>query len=470
MPWSRRSGAAWCGALVISLAGTLVSATPAAEAAPAQLARAVVLVAPAAKTKAKLKTYAAPTSVTAKPSAGGADTIALTWSFRGAGLRYRVQYSTSKKMTKAKTLVALGPSAAISGLKTRTTYYFRVRVLGATGAAASKYSKTVSGRTATPADAGARPLQVASFNVRNATLDSGAHSWANRRTAVAAQIRSEGIDVVGLQEAEYTRITVDGTSVHQYEDLLHLLGGSYRITSGLSVADGCGEATESDNSVCSGNTSASPGYSAGIRIIYNSATVTLVKRGSVRLTDDNSPRYAVWAIFRQLSTGRSFFFITAHLEDRYKDDPDLVYFTLRKTQAGQVLDAISANNPGLPVVLTGDMNSHKWRDPANAPYDSYRDAGLVDPLGNTYKSRTAVKPTTEVRVHTEYDSWNDFAAKPDEQGWINGINVDYIMVSKSIKTLEYETVVNIDPATGKFVGTVPSDHNMLRASILVPSS
>lgn len=458
MPWSRRASAAWCGAIIIALAGTLATAPPAAQAVPTQVAR------------AKAKTYATPSSLKAKPSARGAGTIALTWSFRGAGLRYRVQYSTSKKMAKPKSVVVLGPSAAVSGLKARTTYYFRVRVLGPTGAAASKYSKVVSGRTATPADAAAKPLQVASFNVRNATLDSGTHSWANRRTAVAGQIKAKGIDIVGLQEAEYTRITVDGASVHQYEDLLHLLGGGYRITSGLSVADGCGEATESDDSQCSGKTAASPGYSAGIRIIYNSETVSLVRRGSVRLTDDGAPRFAVWAIFRQLSTGRSLFFITAHLEDRYKVDPSLAYFSLRKTQASQVLDAISANNPGLPVVLTGDMNSHKWRDPANAPYDIYRAAGLVDPLGNTYKSRTAVKPTTEVRVHTEFDSWNDFQASPDQHGWINGINVDYVMVSRSVTTLEYETVVNIDPATGKFVGTVPSDHNMLRASILVPRS
>ena len=147
-----------------------------------------------------------------------------------------------------------------------------------------------------------------------------------------------------------------------------------------------------------------------------------------------------------------------------------MYFTLRQTQANEVLAAISANNPGLPVVLTGDMNSHKWRDPANAPYDIFRSAGLVDPLGNAYKSRAAVNPTTEVRIHTEYDSWNDFAAKPDEHGWINGINVDYIMVSGSIHTLSYETVVNVNPATGSAVGTEPSDHNMLRASILIPKS
>jgi len=466
MPWNRRPGAAWCGALGIALAASLVAATPSAQAVPTPAVRAVALAVPAMK----VKTYSAPTSLTAKPSAVGADTIALTWSFRGSGLRYRVQYSTSKKMTAAKSVVVPGPSAAVSGLRARTTYYFRVRIIGPSGASASKYSKIVHSRTATPADPGAKPLEVASFNVRNGTLDSGAHSWANRRTAVADAIKSRDIDVVGLQEAEYTRIDVDGRSVHQYEDILDLLGGSYRITSGLSVADGCGDATQSDNSACSGNTSAAPGYSAGIRIIYNSATVTLVKRGSVRLTDDSTPRFAVWAIMTQKSTGRSFFFITAHLDDKYKDDPGLVYFNLRRTQANQVLDAISANNPGLPVVLTGDMNSHKWRDPANAPYDIYRSAGLVDPLGNTYKSRSAVKPTTEVRIHTEYDSWNDFQAKPDEHGWINGINVDYIMVSGSVRTLEYETVVNVNPATGSVIGTVPSDHNMLRASVLIPRS
>ena len=454
MPWNRRAALAWCGAVVIALAGTLASAPAAAEAVPAQRAR------------AKAKTYPAPTSLKAKPSARGAGTIVLTWSFRGAGLRYRVQYSTSKKMTRPKSLVVPGPSAAVSGLKARTTYRFRVRVLRPTGAPASKYSKIVSGRTATPADPGARPLRVASFNVRNATLDSGRNAWVNRRTAVAAQIR--GIDIVGLQEAVYTPISVDGRTVRQYQDLLGLLGGSYRITNGLSVADGCGEATESDNSACAGSTANSPGYSAGIRIIYNSATVTLVRRGSVRLAEGVSPRYAVWAIFRQVSTGRSFFFVNTHLEDKYKDDPGLVYYTLRETQARQVVATIAANNPGLPVVLTGDLNSHKWREPANAPYDILRRAGLVDPLGNAYKSRTAVKPATEVRIRTEYDSWNAFAAKPVGRSWVNGINVDYVMVSAAVKTLDYETVVAVDPATGRFVGTVPSDHNMQRATILIP--
>jgi hypothetical protein len=53
---------------------------------------------------------------------------------------------------------------------------------------------------------------------------------------------------------------------------------------------------------------------------------------------------------------------------------------------------------------------------------------------------------------------------------VNGINVDYVWVSKSVTTLEYETVVNISDATLKFVGPVPSDHNMLRASVLIPRS
>lgn len=84
--------------------------------------------------------------------------------------------------------------------------------------------------------------------------------------------------------------------------------------------------------------------------------------------------------------------------------------------------------------------------------------------------KTAKNPSAEVRIHTEFDSWNNFASKPDTHGWANGINVDYVWVSKSITTLEYETVVKIKDSTLKFVGTVPSDHNMIRATVLIPKS
>ena len=76
MPWKRRLGAAWCGAVVIAVTLSLAGVTPVAQAAVTAPSRAVALVVPATK----VKTYPAPTSVKAKASAAGSDAIALTCS------------------------------------------------------------------------------------------------------------------------------------------------------------------------------------------------------------------------------------------------------------------------------------------------------------------------------------------------------------------------------------------------------
>lgn len=438
---------------------SLSFASAAAEAAPAQPGPAIsgLVGVPELLPLAKTTKYKAPTSLKAKASKAGASVIALNWKSKGPGVHYRVKYSTSKRFTKAKTRVVSVASTAIKSLASKTRYYFKVRVVDGAGKGISKYSKVATARTATPADTGARPLRVATFNVRNGTKteDTGNRAWSVRAPLVAATIKANKLDVVGLQEAQYTYLLgADRTWKHQYQDLLDLLGGSYRIT--------C--ATE-ENPTCD----RSQNYSAGTRIIYNQATVTLgdsgVKELSIRSGDVR--RFLVWAVFTQKSTGRKFFFADTHLDN----DKSTAGYKQRIVQTKAVIAEIrQRNTDDLAVILTGDMNSHKWRKPDNAPYKLYVSAGLVDPLGNTDFSRTAKNPTAEVRIHTEFDSWNNFASKPDTHGWANGINVDYVWVSKSITTLEYETVVKIKDSTLKFVGTVPSDHNMIRATLLIPKS
>ncbi len=406
------------------------------------------------KTAKKLK-YAAPTGVTAAPSARGADAIAAQWSYYKSGMRYQVQYGTSPDFLSAAWTIARGPSVALTGLAESATYYLRVRSLDGSGNPTSSWSRAVSAQTRTPADPGAKPLQVASFNIRNGTKssDTGSRAWPVRRGVIVNQIRNAGLDVVGLQEAEYTYLTgADGGWKHQYQDLIEVLGGAWKIT--------C--ATDSNP-----NCDRSENYTAGTRVIYNSATVIMRDRGTVELSSRSGDvrRFMVWAVFTQKSTGRDFFFADTHLDDAKTTSG----YNYRVTQSHQVVNEIAAHNPGnLPVILTGDMNSHKWRSPDNAPYNIFSGAGYVDPIGNTGFSRKAVRPTTEVRIHTEFDSWNNFSSKPDEHGWVNGINVDYIWVSRSITTLEYETTVNISNSTLKFIGPIPSDHNMLRAAVLIP--
>jgi hypothetical protein len=77
------------------------------------------------------------------------------------------------------------------------------------------------------------------------------------------------------------------------------------------------------------------------------------------------------------------------------------------------------------------------------------------------------KATAEKRIRAHYNSHNNFIRTvPHFQTNENGSNLDYIFTT-SMRTLEWETVLNLD-STGKLAGTIPSDHNMLVAKVLLP--
>jgi endonuclease/exonuclease/phosphatase family metal-dependent hydrolase len=406
------------------------------------------------KTVKKLK-YTAPAKITAKASARGADALVANWAFDAAGRRYELQYASNPGFTDAASIVTRGPSGVVRGLAGNTTYYLRARSVSVWGVPISSWSTVVSATTRTPADPGAKPLQVASFNVRNGTIasDTGNRSWAVRRYVVASQLRDNHIDVAGLQEAEYTSVVgADGVWKHQFQDLVDLLGKSWRITCSTSADPYC-------------NSPAT--YSVGTRLIYNSETVTLRDAGfyALSLRSGDVRRFMVWGIFTQKSTGRDFFFANAHLDNSKSS----AGFNQRIIQSNQIVNEIAARNTrNLPVILVGDMNSQKWRSPYNAPYRVFSQAGYVDPIGNPDKSKVAVNPTTEFRLHTEFDTWHSSSTNPTARPWINGINVDYIWVVKSVTTLDYETVVNVNDSTMKYDGPPASDHHMLRAAVLIP--
>jgi endonuclease/exonuclease/phosphatase family metal-dependent hydrolase len=396
--------------------------------------------------------YAKPTGLVVHASAGGPDVVVVNWSSQGAGVHYEVRWVNRWTWADESRIVRV-PSVAIGDLWQRTRYYVRVRVVDAAGKPASGWSKIASVTTKTPADPKAQALRVATFNIRSGVKSSGAGKpWSVRRKLVAQTIKTQRLAVVGLQEAEKQRVA---SGVSQYRDVLNLVGSSWRVTSTTNTA--------------------------GTRIIYNAKTLTLVSQGSAKLSGDDKPkRYVVWAIFTQQATGREFFFANTHLvrgpagpvksSGTCSKTASTKYYAMRKKQAGQVVATIRAHSAHLPVVLTGDMNSHKFHCPNNGPYRVYRAAGLVDPIGNPDRSKVPVGATTEVRIHTQYDSSNLFKSAPKAHGWINGSNVDYIWVSPSVTTLAYETVVKINDATGRFIGPTPSDHNMIRATILIPKS
>lgn len=418
--------------------------------------------------------YTTPTGFTGTTTYRTAD---LAWNPVPNAPGYRLAVATKADMSDAQWHRYYGTNTAeLRGLNALTAYYFQVRVIDEAGTSLSAYTPVLN--LATKAEPPAppalsNPLTVASYNVMcaNCTAESDTNTnalpWSERRGAVVANIKSRMPDIIGVQEASQGWLNEPGQAggLSQFEDLLQRLkdaGANYAISN--NKRNNCVDSTTPTNCVY-----ADQGASQGTRIFYNPATVELVKTGSKALplaSVPENPRFFAWAIAKQKSTGKLFFFGDTHLSTSKADG----FYELRKQQAEAIVSVIKQENAaGLPVLMTGDLNSSKWQKPSNAPYDVFTNFGLVDPLGNDYwEDFPSMEATAEKRINAHLDSWNGFAsvAPGVANKSANGSYIDYILTTR-MRVSQWETVANIDSA-GSFVGIIPSDHNMLVAKVGLP--
>jgi endonuclease/exonuclease/phosphatase family metal-dependent hydrolase len=309
-----------------------------------------------------------------------------------------------------------------------------------------------------------QPLRVASYNIH--CSNCGGPSWQSRRGAVVATIKSRNLDVVGLQEAGQAWLKSGGRSIDlsQFEDLRNRLGGSWRLTD--SSRNNCVKSTTPTN--CSPKYQ---GASRGTKIVYNSARVTMLASGSKRLPSAGSAlRYMAWAKFRQKSSGKQFMFASVHLEPKKDTGSSRKYATLRSREMAMTVATVKKHNPGrLPALIVGDFNSSRFAKPANGPYDVLVKAGYVDPLGAKARTtKSAPGAVVERRINTWLNSYNDYVrTAKGNKAWKSGSHIDYIFTTR-MRVSEFEVVANLNSAKKKFAGTIPSDHNMMRATVYLP--
>lgn len=424
----------------------------------------------ASGTFANAATFALSTPTGLKSTAQSSSSTTVSWNKLSGASRYRVQVSANADYSNATYHRFTTTSAEIRNLKPSTTYYLRVRAISADGATnLSEYSAPITSKTKASAviESATNPLKIASFNVKCANCSGPTElSWADRRGAVVSNIKSEMPDVIGVQEASQGWLggeTRPG-GLSQFEDLqerLQAAGAAYKVTN--AKRNNCVKDTTPTSCVYKDQ-----GASQGTRIYYNTATVTLKSQGSLKLpevTATDGDRYFAWGIFTQKSTGKRFFVGNTHLDPT----SGTAHYQMRIKQTQAIVAEIKKRNTeSLPVLVAGDFNSHKWTVPSNGPYDVMTAAGFIDPLGNTYKAdMPSGSATAEKTVGAFYDSFNGFkrlAKARHDYG--NGTYLDYIFTSK-MRVAEWRTVVRVDSA-GNFVGTIPSDHNMIRATVVLP--
>jgi len=394
----------------------------------------------------------------------------LTWNSRGTGLQYQVRYAADPEWADAQTVTSTGTAVTITGLKETTRYYLQVRVVSAGGDAQSRFGPSPAVELTT-AETDTVQLTVASYNVKCTNCYAGAANegtWYQRRGAVVNAIVSQAPDVIGIQEASQGWLKDskgNPISLSQFEDLEDRLGAPYKVTN--SHRNNCVRSTTPSSCVYKDQ-----GASQGTKIFYNTSVLKLLKQGSRRFSElrsSDNDRYVAWAIFEDNRNGQQFFFANTHLEHVSDVSGQTKWFNLRVTQTRQMLETINANNPDkLPTFVVGDLNSSKRSIPANGPYDTLLAAGYVDPLGNYYQSTSSTRgATVEKRIRTNFNSFNGFRRLAPSVSWVNAANIDYIFTTPRVRVLEWETSVNID-ASGNFVGQIPSDHNLVRATVELP--
>jgi endonuclease/exonuclease/phosphatase family metal-dependent hydrolase len=289
-------------------------------------------------------------------------------------------------------------------------------LLCATVLAATLASGCVSVSRRTPSTE-RTPLRVMTFNIRYDNPGDGVNAWPNRKDWVASLIRYHDADVIGVQEA----------LLHQLADLDARLPGFARVGVGRTDGKEKGE------------------FSA---ILYRTSRMTLKDSGTFWLSptptvagskgwDTAIERIATWARFQDRQTGCEWLQLNTHF--------DHIGEVARQESARLIRRQLSVLSKGLPVVMTGDLNT----EPTNAPYrilTTEAIAGGVAPLTDAFlASRTGSYGPTS--------SWNAFKAiEPNRR-------IDYILVSAPVVVEKHAILPDM------WDGRFPSDHLPVIASV-----
>ncbi|MBQ2521080.1 MAG: endonuclease/exonuclease/phosphatase family protein [Bacteroidales bacterium] len=223
------------------------------------------------------------------------------------------------------------------------------------------------GCSRTPAE-----LKVMSFNVRMAPADDGDNAWPLRRAAIPAMLQETAPDVFGVQEAHREQLDYITENCPNYGEF------------GVGRDDGSDSGEH-------------------MSVFYDKNKLELIDGGTWWLSetpdvpskgwDAKYPRTATWALLRQRSSDRKFWFVNTHLDHRGVQ--------ARIKGLALVMDQTAALDAEIPLIIVGDFNVE--------PGDSC----LLD-IDARMQSARVVAPQT-----TDAPSFNGF-------GKMDGKVIDYI--------------------------------------------
>jgi endonuclease/exonuclease/phosphatase family metal-dependent hydrolase len=165
----------------------------------------------------------------------------------------------------------------------------------------------------------------------------------------------------------------------------------------------------------------------------------------ISLPDPRHRHVAAYARFRDLASGREFYFVSAHLNA----GNDAATDALRGRQAAAINSGIRAvNRSNLPVVLATDANSSQVSRGVDAPHTAMSGTGWYNTIA-----------AAEI-VNVRYNSVNAYhlPQRPSPYGF--GSMYDTIMTLNMPGADSFKQVLTGDPG--------PSDHNLVFTDVRLP--
>ncbi len=339
----------------------------------------------------------------------------------------------------------------------------------ATVAALLPATTTTTAPEVVPVSSSPVNLRVGSFNVQSVGLDrtrGEQRPWRVRRGPVIRQILGERVDVIGVQETNPSRAFASRlvAGPNQYLDLrngLNRAGGHYA----LANAAGYNCVNANSNYRCHYR---KRGASNSERILYNTRTMTKLYASSMQYSRQGAGHtglHLAWGWFRSKANGHKVLFTSTHLDPAHRE--------IRRAQWRQMIAKIRNIRHGYPVIAVGDFNTQKFDPMTREMLPAMRNAGFGDVLNQQF----AVNPARGVRARHRINGWmntyNHLSRNVAAFGYVDrhdkvGNGIDYVFASNGLRVPEYKVVVNYNPRTRRVVGTLPSDHNMVRATITLP--
>jgi endonuclease/exonuclease/phosphatase family metal-dependent hydrolase len=357
---------------------------------------------------------------------------------------------------------AVAPAAALTllvGLGAAATSPAVTARPAGTAAGAGSLATTASGTA---------DIRVATFNISSMVLDSThgpLRPWKERRGRVISEILSEHVDVIGVQEAAPGRSmphhVVDGAN--QYLDLrngLNKAGGHYALTAaaGFNCVNSLTayHCKKMDRDASNAD-----------RILYNTQKLTMVGHNSMAYshrTARNAHPFLTWARFRVRSNGHEFRLFDTHLDPRNR--------AVRKAQWQQMIKQINHLKRGRPVISVGDFNTQKFDPMAASMFPAMKRSGYGEVLNEQYR----VNPNRHIRARQRTNAWisslnhmsrNVRSFSYDDATSKTGNSIDHIFATNSLTVRSYKVVLRFHPSTLTVSGVLPSDHNLVCATIAI---